>query len=628
MRFLNHPMLWWGVLVVVPIVLYLFRHKPKTQRVSTLMFFKSLAREHQESAWMRKLKRLISLLLTLLVIAAATAALARLVQSPPADAMKSIVILVDRSASMSARVRDSSDLNQSRSRLEVAIDRVRQRLAGLPGGISVSVMTYDKRPEILVPRSLDRREVERSLASIQMRPIDGEPDKALDMAVRLAALETPAAVWHLSDSSAETITEKDVRVEHLNVALAEPVNVGITAFQMRRRPMDASMYEVFVQANASGPKPIETELRVLVDGKEVGLRFFKIKPGQQWSSSAQGSDPILIKAGDGERLTLKLNIRDASLKDVLAIDDEVHVRVPELKPLRVVWISEESDGFTELALSSLIKGNEIEVIHGKPGSWPPNKEDKPPNVVIFQGWLPKVWPGDVPVIVLDAPASAQGVIRAVRIGDEGLPVDSVRSPDDRHPLLYGVASARVRLTQTAVLEAGGSLEPLWIGPTGPIMVAGEVEGQRVTAMAFAPAVSESLPLMASYPLLIGNAIYWSVDPQLEAMKGNNLATGDLVSLEGKKLTWMRGKNLETVELKGSLAELDRVGLWKTDTGETGSASLLSLNETKLVAAPKGDAVDEVMSASWFGGDLTNVLVVIVLVTLVVESWLFHRHSVY
>ena len=102
MRFVDPSMLIWSALLVVPIVLYLVRPRPRQVRVSTLPFFKVLARAYQESSWMRRLKQFLSLLLSLLVILGAAFALAHLVMSPPAGALKSVVVLVDRSASMQA----------------------------------------------------------------------------------------------------------------------------------------------------------------------------------------------------------------------------------------------------------------------------------------------------------------------------------------------------------------------------------------------------------------------------------------------------------------------------------------------------------------------------------------------
>ncbi|MHC4253964.1 MAG: vWA domain-containing protein, partial [Planctomycetota bacterium] len=318
MRFLHASQLLWLSLLAVPVVLYLFRRKPREVRVSTLLFFKTLARE--------------------------------LVVSPPAGALKSVVILVDRSASMAARD------EHGRTRLEDAIASVREKFAGLPGGTSVSVMAYDRRPEILLPPSIDQREVDRALASITVRPMEGKPAAALALAGRLAALETPAAVWHASDFATEVTesTEEEeetdavaasssessvtsvanaVVVEHITAALADPVNAGLTAFRLRRLPLEQGKLEAFVQVHCTAEEEREVRVEMRLDGTLVEERRISIKPG--------GRERLLvpIRAGEGEAFSLRVLCEG----DCLEVDDEVHAFIPELEPLRVVWVSPDPD---------------------------------------------------------------------------------------------------------------------------------------------------------------------------------------------------------------------------------------------------------------------------------------------
>ena len=123
MQFLNPGFLWLSLLAIIPIALYLFRRKSKRVDVSTLVFFKTLAREHQESAWLRRLKKIVSLLLTLALLLGAIFALSRLILSPVSDeGYRTVVVLLDRSASMAAV--DDSGI----SRLDRAKEIVAARL--------------------------------------------------------------------------------------------------------------------------------------------------------------------------------------------------------------------------------------------------------------------------------------------------------------------------------------------------------------------------------------------------------------------------------------------------------------------------------------------------------------------
>jgi von Willebrand factor type A domain/Aerotolerance regulator N-terminal len=630
MRFANPGMLWWGLLVAVPLALYLFRRKPRTVRVSTLIFFKALAREHQESTWLRRLKHLLSLLLSIAVIAGATLAMARPVVAPAAGALRNVVILLDRSASMAAR-------DDGGERLARAVAQLRNRLAGLPASVPVSVMAYDRRPEILLAPSLDRRAVERALSEVRVRPVEGDARAGLKLAARLAALERPARIWHATDEPpAQPVPEESVvagdgsaavklagvDVEHIAVASGPFRNAGITAFQLRALPLEHGRFEAFVQVHATGTAVSEVKLDMRLDGKLVALR--------QLSVAAGGRERLLIpvEAGEGKVLSLKVSVPG----DALDLDNEVHARIPEPRPVRVVWVSQSVDPFTKLALTSITRRNQVRVFQAVPSSWPPKQK---PDVAIFDGWLPKTWPTDCSVVLIDPPGSA-GPVEAVRIKGRGLPLSAVRPTDSRHPLLFGVASARVAVTQTCTVDTDGPLEPLWVGPSGPLLLAGEVKGQRLVVMAFSPRRSERLGLMASYPLLIGNAVFWSARPRVRKSNTGTHRTGELLELAGREIAWTPSASgasrVERLAIEGRWTELDRQGLWQTDAGRKGSAALLSVRETLPPDATgeeggSASSAAEISSVGLLRGDLTWLVLWAVFAVLLLESWLYHRKAV-
>ena len=686
MRFLEPSLFYaWSALVLVPLVLYLFRPRPRTVPTSTLPFFQRLARHYQDSTWLRRLKRLISLFLSILVIVAAAAALARLVAAPAAGSLKTVVLLVNRSASMASKAEGGP------TRLEAAVALARRRLSALPAGVGVIVVTYDCRPEVVLSRSVEPRQVERALDSIHTRPVGGDSTPALVLARRLAALERPAAIWHFTDrpplpplyplqegratpqdsplppgkegvrasvsplppgegqgvragrnaADVETVPESplspalsrrergtddlsqqqgrtgDIHIDHVNVALPDPINVGITAFELRRLPMEAGHFEAFLQIHSAASRPTPTELEMRLDDKLVAIRKLVVPP--------RGKETLLVPLEADPQADRVLNLKVSAAGDVLAADNVISARVPKVRALRVLWISPQPNPFTELALSSLSTAGELEVLQGGPSAWPPTAM---PDVVLFDGWLPNAWP-ECPAVIVVTPPGSLGPVRAVKLSGPGLAVDAVRAVDRGHPLLYGVATGRVALMQTAVLEASGPLESVWLGPQGPLLAAGESHGQRVVVMGFSPQKSEQLPLLASYPLLFGNAIYWTAQNQLETARGMNRRTGELVSLQGKTLTWHAADDPAAAasieQSSGNSVELDRIGLWETEAGEAGSAALLSPSETLLAAADPAAPQDEAtVAASVWQGDLAPLLMWAVLAILVLESWLFHK----
>ncbi|MCB1236011.1 MAG: hypothetical protein KDM91_13155, partial [Verrucomicrobiae bacterium] len=419
-----------------------------------------------------------------------------------------------------------------------------------------------------------------------------------------------------------------VAMETIDVALETPVNAGITAFRMRPVPLEHGQFEAYVQValNASAPAPVTGKLDVFVGGVLAYPREISLEPGQR-----QGLT-LSLEGAEEQMLRLRLRVDG----DCLAADNEVIEPLPRVRPVVAAWIApkESADPFTELALSAIQREGELDLWKGSPENWPlPDGID----VVIFDGWLPDAWPENLPVIVMNPPGPL-GPIRAKHL-ENGVPYDEVRVANEQHPILFRVSSGRVALTQTAVFDISGSLEPLWFAGTEPVLAAGEIGGQRIVMMGFSPSQSEHLPLMASFPLLVGNSLLWCAETAPSVIERLVEApTGRVVPVAGRQVTWSTSRNgaLEkfTLPLDAPLLELDRTGLWETDTGQRGAAYLLSRAETDIAAREARDPAGVDLQSPAAGasarlsGDVTWALLGILVTLLIAESWLFHRHAVY
>ncbi len=617
------------LLGVVPVMLYLFRRKSTKINVSNLVFFKTLAKEHQESAWLRRLKKFISFLMTMLVLIAAVIALARLVLARnDLGNVRTVVILIDRSASMAVVDKDGEN------RLEVGKKLIRQSLKQIPQDVGISLIAYDVRPEIIQPRTLQRRELISRLDGLKIRPMADERSAALETAFNLASLETPAVIWHFSDHLLATADgekkeffkiPEGVEIKEQNLALAEVVNPGITAFRLRPVAMEYSRYDAFVQIalNKAAPEPVQARLNVSVAGMPVQFREIDLKPGELIG--------FTFKINGAQNQMLRLELK--SERDDFLLDNQVMTPLQEPRPVRAAWIrpDESEDPFTRFALSAVQENGNMELLKGSPDAWPLSGKV---DAVILDGWLPDKWPEDVAVIVINPPKSL-GPIIAKKLAAP-IPYDSVRVGNEDHPVLFRVESSRVAVTQTSIFQTTGSLEPLWIAGNEPIIAAGEYQGQRVVVLGFSPGISERLPLTASFPLLIGNALLWSVDstPYLDN-EIQQLSTGDFAEVGGDSIIWKewrKGKIRERrYPLQSGMIEMNRIGVWQTSTGLKGTSFMHSARESNIPAlsadAKNGDA-DYFKVEHGVLGNVVVWLLGLIVVVLLVESWLFHRFAVY
>lgn len=621
MQFLNPEYLWWLLLGIIPLMLYLFRRKSKKVSVSTLVFFKTLAREHQESAWLRRLKKWLSFALTILILSLAVFILARLIATQDdADRYRTVTILLDRSASMA--IEDE----EGRSRLEVAKEVLRERLKKVPEEVGVSLIAYDVRPEVVQPRTLQRRELISRLDEIEIRPMADRTETAMESARILSSLEPPTAIWHASDHplpEGVAAWSDNISVRELNLALDKVINPAITAFQIRPVPLEYARYDVYVQTalNEAASGPIEAQLNITVGGIPSQFRKLDLKPGERsgFTFRVNGSRDQLL------RIELESELDDFDF------DNQIALPLPESRPILAAWIrpDDSEDPYTRLALSSIQESGSFELLKGSPSAWPLSEEV---DVVIFDGWLPGEWPTDIPAVVINPPG-AVGPVLARRL-DSPVPYDSVRVGNEDHPLLFRVSSGRIALTQTAVIQAAGSLEPLWVAGREPVLAAGDVNGQRLVLMGFSPGISERLPLTASFPLLMGNALFWCVDQAGQPGDVRLRSTGEFVPVQGESITWSnwdgREMKKQRFPLDGDILELDRVGVWETDTGEQGSSQILSARESDIPIAGESEETDPgyfTVEAGW-ASNLKIWLLAAVVALLLAESYLFHRHAVY
>lgn len=394
--------------------------------------------------------------------------------------------------------------------------------------------------------------------------------------------------------------------------------------------MEAGKFEAYVKVacNAAAKSAVKTQLEVNLAGMPLQLRELDLEPG--------ASEALIIPIEGSEQQMLRLELRTEG--DQLAVDNQVVYPLPQSRAIVVAWITPQVDPFTELALSAIQEEGQLDLWKGGPDVWPLSEQV---DVVIFDGWLPAEWPVDTPVIVMNPPGNS-GPLHARSVGESGIPYESIRVGNQQHPVLFRVSSSRVAVTQTSIYEVeGASLQPLWLAGNEPILSAGEVRGQRMVVMGFSPGRSEYLPLTASFPLLMGNAVFWCSQRSkavVERVRENR--SGDLIEISGNEvgdeLLWSDWKDGQWREhrqaMNGSLVELGQTGMWSSADGQRGVAHLLSGNETDVAAIREGQvsvsAEAEAGRAQGSWGDVSKWVLLMLVFLLVMESWLFHRHAVY
>ena len=237
-------------------------------------------------------------------------------------------------------------------------------------------------------------------------------------------------------------------------------------------------------------------------------------------------------------------------------------------------------------------------------------------------------------VVINPPRSS-GPILALPL-QHPIPYDSVRVGNDDHPFSSGSAVRDSPSPRRPSFNLRDPSSRCGLPGKNRSLAAGEVDGQRLVVMAFSPQLSDRLPLTASFPLLLGNAVLWVVEGSEQGRKRlQNVATGEFVDVEGGTITWTDWHDgrlrRRQFPLDSTSVEMTRNGIWETDRGMKGTSFLLSSTESDLPGIPAEDAARmKEMRQSLGGrfGSLIRILLLLIVIALLVESWLFHRHAVY
>jgi len=236
-------------------------------------------------------------------------------------------------------------------------------------------------------------------------------------------------------------------------------------------------------------------------------------------------------------------------------------------------------------------------------------------------------------VIALTPQSSSGPLQARAI--KSIPHDSVRSVQPDHPLLFRASSSRIAVTQTTLLKLPASVEPLWFAGNEPVLAAGEFNGQRLVVTAFSPSQSEQLALLPSFPLILGNALYWCAENSEALTDMRTLHTGEMLHTDSL-VQWHAWNGESFIEVSDDpahgLLALNRIGSWETGKDRSGACALISAAETNLPALATDAArsvqpAAPVITASAFS-TWPKRLIWLALILLLAESFLFHRKAVY
>ncbi|MEL7238856.1 MAG: VWA domain-containing protein, partial [Planctomycetota bacterium] len=272
-QFLNLQAAAWAAAISVPllVLLYFLKLRRTPQSVASTLLWKRAVQDLQVNSPFQRLRRNILLLLQLLVLAALLFALARPVSEGAAIAGDKNVILIDRSASMTAEDADGQ------SRLEAAKEQAKDLIATLDGGATAMVIAFDDQARIVQPFTSDAGLLRAAIDDITptdrpTRLADAYKQANANMAFDIAALRPDEAsladVFLFSDGRvpASDIAELSLRgnLQYRRLGGTDAENLAVVAASAKRNYENPASVQVFARFENFGPQQAEAQARVFV----------------------------------------------------------------------------------------------------------------------------------------------------------------------------------------------------------------------------------------------------------------------------------------------------------------------------------------------------------------------------
>jgi hypothetical protein len=429
-----------------------------------------------------QLKRWLSLLLQLALLAALIVALGDPRPTASIGEGKNVVFLIDASASMKA-------VDVAPNRLAAAKEEARKYVRGLGGSDRALVVQMGPVPVPLSTLSGDATELVPAVDRVTASDTRADLGRALELARdALRGLPRGEIVVIGDGALAQPSPPPDLAGAALRFV---PVgksgkNLAITEFSVRRYPLDKARIEVMAEIVNTTNERAEVELSLWGDGAIVDSERLAVAAGERVAR--------FFPDVGGARHALEARLRFADGKsDDLPADDHAFALIPERRRARVLVVT---PGNTYLE-AALLLDEYLDVTEVTPEAYPPPGTF---DVTLFDGVAPPPAEGAGGLVYLNPPANGTPVKLAREIRDFGFDTWDRKSPIVRFAALGDV---QVAAGHAFAPESGDKV--VGASDLGPILVSGTRNGRRFVALGFDPRQSDFV-LRPAWPLFVLNAI--------------------------------------------------------------------------------------------------------------------------
>ena len=467
------------------VLFYILKLRRRPVPVPFSRIWERILRDKEATTWWSRLKRLLSLLVQLALLTLLVSALGDPRISGGLIEGRNVVVIVDGSASMKA-----TDVKPSR--MHEAKQEVKKLIEGLSGSDRMLIAQMDAAITPLSTMSGETSELKPALDLLEATDTRADTRRALSFALDSLTGLPKAEVVVISDGALGDLKEatrglslENVKVRFIPIGSGKK-NVAITAFSVRRYPLDKSRYEVMIEIQNMNDEPTNVQLTLLGDGQTVDVTRLALGKKERLARFYKDL------AGASRTLEAKLSLGDGK-KDDMPADDHAFALMPERRRARVLVVS---PGNTYLE-AALLLDEYLDVTTVAPSQYPPRGTF---DVTIFDAVAPKVARGSGGLLYLDVPEKGGPVEHKKKIEMFGFDTWKKKSP-----ILRWMSMGDIQVLFGNALDPKKEDRVVGASDKGPILVAGRRSGRRFVALGFDPRNSD-LVLRVAWPLFVLNVI--------------------------------------------------------------------------------------------------------------------------
>ena len=538
----------WAALIAgaLTVVAYIIKMRRRRFEVPFSSLWKRVLDQRDANSLFKQLKRLLSLALALAILALIFVAMLGPTMGLRDHRARTVVILLDASASMKAT---DGDVDRAGvTRMARAREKAQALIDSLGGGDLAMVMRVDGQATPLSRFEADRPMLRKIVAGVEAADTPADLPRALSAAAdalrgrqqpmivivsdgayaqqerdrvswgpaaevtAAAAAAAPPEVTDDDGTSARrksfeqaqlaTIDLTGIDVHYLGVG-SRTDNVGIVAFNVRRYIANKAAYEVFIEVQNFGTEPAHRQLALLNGETAIEVKPIDLAPGQRLREIVRE-----LPGGDSRlRATLR-PVAGPGGSDPFPLDDDAYALLPARKKQSVLLVTIDN---LYLEGAMLVYDN-IEVFKATPAEYDaaPDRVIHGPggklyDAVVFDEHTPAVLPPPPINLIFFHPTGVNSPI-AIRAT---LPRPRITELAEDHPVMRWVQLGDVNFDASEVFAPDRTKGESWLALSvrDPIIAARREPGRKLVAFGFSLAGTD-LMLRVGFPLLLVNTLDW------------------------------------------------------------------------------------------------------------------------